>query len=65
MVTHVERPEPIVITASLGFESFNGKDLKSAEELRLRAERALRAAKLARGDRGIYFRSLGEDLESA
>jgi len=65
MVTQVDRPEPIVVTASLGFESFNGKDLKSADELRLRAERALRAAKLARGDRGIYFRSLGEDMESA
>ncbi|MDE0903990.1 MAG: GGDEF domain-containing protein [Planctomycetota bacterium] len=65
LITPVEQRDPVVVTASLGFESFDGTDLQSADEMRLRAEKALRAAKTARGDQGIYFRSLGEDLHRA
>jgi diguanylate cyclase (GGDEF)-like protein len=46
------------VSASLGFETFNGSDLESVEVLRLHAEAALRAAKRAGGDCGIYFRNL-------
>lgn len=46
------------VTASLGFETFNGSDLDSVEQLRLHAEEALRAAKRLGGDRGVYYRSL-------
>ncbi|MCY3000686.1 MAG: GGDEF domain-containing protein [Planctomycetota bacterium] len=49
---------PLRVTASLGFETFDGRDLASAEELRQHAEDALRAAKRSGGDRGIYYRSL-------
>ena len=46
------------VSASIGFETFNGGDLESAEQLRLHAEEAERAAKRAGGDRGVYYRSL-------
>jgi diguanylate cyclase (GGDEF)-like protein len=49
---------PITVTTSLGFETFDGKDLENVEALRAHAETALRAAKLAGGDRGLYYRSL-------
>jgi diguanylate cyclase (GGDEF)-like protein len=49
---------PIRVTASIGFETFNGSDLESVERLRLHAEEALRVAKLSGGDRGVYYRSL-------
>lgn len=48
------------IAGSLGFETFDGRDLDSLEALRAHAERALRAAKEAGGNRGVYFRSLPE-----
>lgn len=50
--------EPVRVTASIGFETFNGTDLDSVERLRLHAEEALRVAKRAGGDRGVYYRSL-------
>jgi diguanylate cyclase (GGDEF)-like protein len=50
--------EPIRVTASIGFETFNGTDLDTVERLRLHAEEALRVAKLSGGDRGVYYRSL-------
>jgi diguanylate cyclase (GGDEF)-like protein len=50
--------EDIVVAASLGFETFNGRDIATLEEMRTHAERALRAAKVAGGNRGIYFRQL-------
>lgn len=50
--------KPIAVSTSLGFETFDGRDLENVEELRAHAEIALRAAKVAGGDRGIYFRSL-------
>jgi diguanylate cyclase (GGDEF)-like protein len=50
--------EPVRVTASIGFETFSGSDLESVERLRLNAEEALRAAKRAGGDRGVYYRNL-------
>ena len=51
----------LAIAASLGFESFDGKDLDSVGTLRAHAERALRAAKEHGGDRGMYYRMLAGD----
>lgn len=53
---------PLRVTASLGFETFDGRDLASADELRQHAEEALHEAKRSGGDRGIYFRSLDTTL---
>lgn len=47
------------ISASIGFESANGRDIESVELLREHAESALRVAKQRGGDCGVYFRSLG------
>jgi diguanylate cyclase (GGDEF)-like protein len=47
----------IPVSASLGFETYDGSDLDSLETLRRHAEQALRAAKLRGGDQGVYFRS--------
>jgi len=51
----------IRVSASLGFETYDGADLQSAEDLRAHAEQALLAAKSRGGDQGVYFRSLGAD----
>ena len=48
----------IAVSASIGFETYNGADLHSPEELRHRAERALRTAKERGGNQGVYHRSL-------
>ena len=53
---------PLRVTASLGFETFDGRDLASADELRQHAEEALHEAKRSGGDRGIYFRTLDASL---
>ena len=53
--------DEINVSASIGFETFNGRDLASAEELREHAERALRAAKVAGGNQGVYFRQITPD----
>ncbi|MDZ4774636.1 MAG: GGDEF domain-containing protein [Planctomycetota bacterium] len=50
--------QPIRVSTSLGFETFDGRDLDDVDTLRAHAELALRAAKKAGGDRGIYYRSL-------
>lgn len=50
--------EQVRVTASIGFETFGGADLRSVEELRLHAEESLRQAKRSGGDRGVYYRSL-------
>jgi diguanylate cyclase (GGDEF)-like protein len=50
--------EVIQVSASLGFETFDGHDLESIDALRAHAEIALRAAKRAGGDRGVYYRTL-------
>jgi len=49
----------IEITASIGFETTNGKDVHSADELRAHAEAALHEAKRRGGNQGVYYRSLG------
>ena len=48
----------IRVSASIGFETFNGADLETPDELRAHAARALHEAKARGGDRGVYFRSL-------
>jgi diguanylate cyclase (GGDEF)-like protein len=51
-------PAGLGVRASVGFETFDGSDLRTCAELRSHAESALREAKRRGGDRGIYFRSL-------
>jgi len=51
------RGEELRITASLGFETTDGRQVASVQELRQRAETALRRAKRAGGDRGVFYRS--------
>ncbi|MBL8862237.1 MAG: GGDEF domain-containing protein [Planctomycetes bacterium] len=46
------------ISASLGFETFDGRDLESVDVLRRHAESALREAKRRGGDRALYYRLL-------
>ena len=53
------------VSASLGFETFDGTDLESLEDLRMRAEKALHAAKRQGGDQGVYFRNLDLKGEAA
>lgn len=48
----------LVISASLGFETFDGGDVESIQALRHHAEVALREAKCRGGDRVLYYRSL-------
>jgi diguanylate cyclase (GGDEF)-like protein len=48
----------VQVSASLGFETFDGRDLETVEELRAHAEAALREAKNTGGNRGVYFRAL-------
>ncbi|MBI5432403.1 MAG: diguanylate cyclase [Planctomycetes bacterium] len=47
----------IDVSASIGYETFDGTDLESADTLRQHSEEALRLAKQAGGHRGIYFRT--------
>ena len=51
---------PLQITASVGFETFDGSDLESPEVLPRNAEAAMKQSKLAGGNRGTYFRSLDD-----
>lgn len=46
------------VSASLGFETFDGRDVESVEALRSHAEAALREAKRRGGDRALYYRLL-------
>jgi diguanylate cyclase (GGDEF)-like protein len=56
---HIEGArEDVPVSASIGFETFDGKDLDSLETLRRHAEIALRAAKRGGGDQGVYYRNL-------
>ncbi len=48
----------IEVSASVGFETFSGTDLDSAQTLRLHAEESLRQAKARGGNQGVYYRSL-------
>lgn len=47
------------VSGSLGFETYDGADLPSVGKLREHAERALRQAKVAGGNRSYYYRDLG------
>ena len=49
-------PQDIPVSASIGFETFDGRDLDSLETLRRHAEVALRLAKSRGGNQGVYFR---------
>lgn len=51
----------LATTASLGFDTFDGSDLESVEELRRHAEIALRQAKALGGNRALYYRSLSSE----
>ena len=51
-------PPGVRITASVGFETFDGSDLSSLEQLRAHTEAALREAKRLGGDRAVFYRSL-------
>ncbi len=51
------------ISVSIGFETFDGKDVESLEVLRRHAERALQDAKREGGNRAVYFR--GQRPEAA
>ncbi len=46
------------ISVSIGFETFNGSDVDSVEDLRRRSEQALREAKRTGGNRGVYYRNI-------
>jgi diguanylate cyclase (GGDEF)-like protein len=53
-----ERAEGLVVSASIGFETYDGTDLDSLETLRRHAEIALREAKRRGGGQALYYRSL-------
>jgi len=57
-------PLDVRVSASIGFETFDGLDLDSVEELRRHAELALRQAKSEGGNRGVFFRSVTPDQDS-
>ncbi len=49
--------QELLVTASVGFETIGGDSVSSVQELRRHAESALRRAKKAGGNRGVYYRS--------
>jgi diguanylate cyclase (GGDEF)-like protein len=51
----------IDVSASIGFETFDGTDLDSSDTLRVHAEEALRLAKQGGGNRGVYFRATPDE----
>jgi diguanylate cyclase (GGDEF)-like protein len=63
---HIEgAKEPVPVSASIGFETYDGADLDTSETLRLHAETALRLAKRRGGDQALYFRNLPLEGEAA
>lgn len=48
----------IKVSASLGFETYDGAHVEDAETLRHHAERALHEAKARGGNQGVYYRNL-------
>ena len=46
------------VSASIGFETFDGRDLESVETLRRHGEVALRFAKEHGGNRAVYYRQI-------
>lgn len=59
--TFEERADGLKVSASLGFETYDGTDLDSLETLRRHAEIALREAKRRGGSQAVYYRSIGRD----
>lgn len=57
--------DEIDVSASIGYETFDGTDLDSIEKLRLHAEEALRSAKQAGGNRGVYARAPSDEKSPA
>ncbi len=55
-----EAPRRVEVSASVGFETYDGSDLQSPEVLRRHAEIALRESKLGGGNQALYYRSLNE-----
>ncbi|MEK6597007.1 MAG: GGDEF domain-containing protein, partial [Gemmatimonadota bacterium] len=56
---HIEgAKEAVPVSASIGFETYDGSDLDTSDTLRLHAEAALRRAKRRGGDQALYFRNL-------
>jgi diguanylate cyclase (GGDEF)-like protein len=53
----------VQVSASIGFETFDGADLDSLETLRRHAEIALRQAKTRGGDQAVYYRSPPPETE--
>lgn len=51
----------IEVSASIGYETFDGTDIDSIETLRRHAEEALRLAKQSGGNRGVYARGTNGD----
>lgn len=63
---HIEgAKEPIPVSASIGFETYDGTDLDTQATLRLHAETALRLAKRRGGNQALYYRSLPVEGEAA
>jgi len=61
---HIEGArEEVRVSASIGFETFDGSDLDNLDTLRKHAEVALRHAKRRGGDQAIYFRRLPAEGE--
>lgn len=53
----------VEISASIGFETYDGADVESVEVMRRHAEIALRRCKESGGNRAIYYRQLPEAQE--
>lgn len=61
---HIEGArEDVPVSASIGFETFDGRDLDSLDTLRRHAEVALRLAKRRGGDQGVYYRNMPAEGE--
>lgn len=52
-------PQRLQVSASIGFETTRGGEVAPVDTLRAHAELALRRAKRAGGNRGVYYRSRG------
>jgi diguanylate cyclase (GGDEF)-like protein len=50
----------LLVSGSIGFDTFDGRDVESADALRRHTESALREAKMRGGNTAVYYRSLTE-----
>ncbi len=55
--SRLDTESPLHISTSIGFETYDGKDLESVTILRKHAEMALKRAKARGGNCGIYYRT--------